>query len=77
MDSAKEQLPSSHCQLISPAHPCAAEDGQSLSTLPLAKVRDLPARPYSPQLLQTEVALALTYSSLSHPQVWGSELGPE
>lgn len=42
MDSAKEQLLSRHCQLIGPAHPCAAEDGQSLSTLPLAKVRGLP-----------------------------------
>lgn len=42
---AKKQLPSSRCQLISPAHPCAAEDGMSLSTLPLAGIRGLPTDP--------------------------------
>lgn len=29
-----KQLPSSHSQLISPAHPCAAENGMCLNTLP-------------------------------------------
>lgn len=43
VDSAQamKQLPSSHCQLISPAHPCAAENGMCLSTLPLEAIRGL------------------------------------